>query len=147
MTLQEITALIDRLEKSCLQTLIWQEGESRLELKKADQGSLVAPVASATSHASASASLPSQTAEQELEIGECIKAPLVGTCYLRPAPNEKPYVQVNQRIKKGQTLCLIEAMKMMNEITAPQNGILREILVEDGALVGFDTPLFRWEAE
>lgn len=78
-----------------------------------------------------------------MEAGILVKAPLVGVFYAAPAPGETPFVRAGQTVSKGQTLCLVEAMKMLNEIPAPADGVIEEVLVQDGELVEFDAPLFR----
>ncbi len=75
--------------------------------------------------------------------GELITSPMVGTFYQAPSPDSPPYVKVGDKVKKGQTLCIIEAMKIMNELEAEFDCEILEILVEDGQPVEFDTPLFR----
>ena len=75
---------------------------------------------------------------------KCITAPLVGTFYAASAPDAAPFVQVGDHVKKGQTVCLMEAMKMMNEVQAPCDCVIEEILQEDGALVSFGEPLLRY---
>ena len=72
-----------------------------------------------------------------------VKSPMVGTFYLKPSPTEKPYVEIGQTIKKGETLCIIEAMKLMNEIESEYAGEIVEILVKDGETVEYGTPLFK----
>ena len=72
-----------------------------------------------------------------------VKAPLVGTFYRAASPESKPFVSVGDRVSKGQTVCLIEAMKMMNEISAPADGEVVEIIAQNGDIVAFDTPLLR----
>ena len=72
-----------------------------------------------------------------------IKAPLVGTFYAASSPDAAPFAPVGTAVKKGQTVCILEAMKMMSEVPAPADGIIAEVLVSDGELVGFDQPLFR----
>lgn len=72
-----------------------------------------------------------------------VKSPMVGTFYLKPTPNSKPYVEVGETIEKGETLCIIEAMKLMNEIESEFSGKIEEILVKDGDMVEYGTPLFR----
>ena len=71
-----------------------------------------------------------------------MKAPLVGVFYEASSPEQDPYVKVGSRVSKGDTLCLIEAMKMMNEVAAPKDGVVKEILVENGDMVEYDAPLF-----
>ena len=72
-----------------------------------------------------------------------VKSPMVGTFYLKPTPNSKPYVEVGETIEKGETLCIIEAMKLMNDIESEFSGKIEEILVKDGDMVEYGTPLFR----
>ena len=71
-----------------------------------------------------------------------IKAPLVGVFYAAASPDKAPFVKVGSKVEKGETVCLIEAMKMMSEVTAPRAGVIKEILVENGDLVEYDKPLF-----
>ena len=71
-----------------------------------------------------------------------VKSPMVGTFYMKPSPTSDPYVEVGQRVKKGDTLCIIEAMKLMNEIESEYDGIVKEILVKDGEPVEYGKPLF-----
>jgi len=72
-----------------------------------------------------------------------IKSPLVGTFYASSTPNGKPFVDVGQHVKKGQVVCIIEAMKIMNEITSPYTGVIKEVFVRNGDVVGFDHALMR----
>jgi acetyl-CoA carboxylase biotin carboxyl carrier protein len=73
---------------------------------------------------------------------EYIKAPLVGVFYAAPSPDKEPFVRVGAHVKKGETVCLVEAMKMMSEVTAPKDGTITKILVENGDFIEFDQPLF-----
>jgi len=75
--------------------------------------------------------------------GDIIASPMVGTFYQAPSPDSPPYVKVGDKVNKGQTLCIIEAMKIMNEIESEYNCEILEVLVEDGQPVEFDTPLFK----
>lgn len=74
--------------------------------------------------------------------GNTVKSPMVGTFYLKPAPTSAPYVEVGKQVKTGDTLCIIEAMKLMNEIESEFEGEIKEILVKDGEIVEYGTPLF-----
>ena len=80
------------------------------------------------------------TAEQEVA-GNAVKSPMVGTAFLSPEPNAKPFVEVGDAVKAGDTLLIVEAMKVMNPITAPEGGVVKKILVADGQPVEFDQPL------
>ena len=84
----------------------------------------------------------SEPIEKEYTI---IKAPLVGTFYLSPKPGQPPFVEVGANIKSGDTLCIVEAMKIFNEIESEYSGVIKEILVQDGQPVEFDQPLFKIE--
>ena len=90
--------------------------------------------------APAQAPSPAPAGEPE---GLFITAPLVGTFYAAPAPGEAPFVQPGDAVKKGQTVCLMEAMKMMNEVKAPRDCVIEAVLQQDGALVSFGDPLIR----
>ena len=88
---------------------------------------------------------PSSRAQADTEGGDVytVRAPMVGVFYAAPAENAAPYVAVGDRVKKGDTLCIIEAMKLMNEITAEEEGTVEEICVKNGQVVEYGTPLFR----
>ncbi len=79
----------------------------------------------------------------EIEDVNIVKAPMVGTFYLKPSPDSQPYVQVGQKVKKGDVLCIIEAMKLMNEIESEFDGEVIEILLKDGETVEYGKPLFK----
>ena len=79
--------------------------------------------------------------------GNIIKSPMVGIFYLKPSPTAEPYIEIGKEVKKGDVLCIIEAMKLMNEIESEYTGKVTEILVKDGETVEYGTPLFRIEGE
>ena len=81
--------------------------------------------------------------ENKSKKGKIMTSPMVGTFYLKPSPNAEPYVKVGQNVKKGDVLCIIEAMKLMNEIESEYDGIIEEILVKDAECVEYGKPLFR----
>ena len=92
--------------------------------------------------------IPNTTIEvQKEEKGNIIKSPMVGTFYLKPSPVAEPYIELGKDVKKGDVLCIIEAMKLMNEIEAEYTGKVAEILVKDGEAVEYGTPLLRIEGE
>jgi acetyl-CoA carboxylase biotin carboxyl carrier protein len=80
-------------------------------------------------------------AEAEEVAGHTVKSPMVGTAYLSPEPNAKPFVEPGDTVKAGDTLLIVEAMKVMNPITAPEGGVIKKLLVADGQPVEFDQPL------
>ena len=141
MDLNEIKALMDRFDTSACTVLELEEGNLRLRLEKG-----TAPV-SAAPEIQAAPAAPGAAAPQPapVEEGQTLNAPLVGTYYAAPAPGQPPFVSVGDRVKKGQPLCLIEAMKMMSEIPAPCDCVIEEVLKADGQLAAFDEPLFRYQ--
>ena len=82
------------------------------------------------------------TKKEDVQEGNIVKSPMVGTFYLKPSPTSAPYVEVGKQVKTGDTLCIIEAMKLMNEIESEFSGTVKEILVSDGQTVEYGTPLF-----
>jgi len=80
--------------------------------------------------------------QEKVEDGNIVKSPMVGTFYLKPSPDSEPYVQVGQKVKKGDVLCIVEAMKLMNEIESEFDGEVKEILMKDGEPVEYGKPLF-----
>lgn len=82
------------------------------------------------------------TKNKIIEEGNIVKSPMVGTFYIKPSPTSEPYVEIGKKVKKGDVLCIIEAMKLMNEIESEYSGKVVEILVEDGAAVEYGTDLF-----
>lgn len=102
-----------------------------------------APVSAQTA---ASAPAPVETAPAAAKSGEQVNSPMVGTVYLQPSPEADPFVQPGEKVKKGQTLLIIEAMKTMNPITAPRDGVVAEVLVGDAQPVEFGEPLVLLEA-
>lgn len=134
MELKDIFALLDRFDGSSAAVLDLELDGARLRLEKGGATAAPAPrPAAATAPA-----VPAAPA------GTFLKAPLVGTFYTAPAPGEPPFVQVGDEVNKGQTVCVLEAMKMMSEVPAPCDCVIEEILQEDGALVSFGEPLLRY---
>jgi len=85
----------------------------------------------------------SQEAEPKVEEAELVRSPVVGTFWRRPAPGEAPFVEMGDEVQPGQVLCIVEAMKVMNEVRADRAGVIEEILVEEGQPVEYGQPLFR----
>ena len=148
MDFKEICALMERFEASSIQHFELEQKDFRLALDKAlpaVPAVIPAPVPGAVIPAAPAPAAPAPAAPApapEAE-GSFIKAPLVGTFYAASSPDAAPFVPVGTAVKKGQTVCILEAMKMMSEVPAPADGIIAEVLVSDGELVGFDQPLFR----
>lgn len=148
MDFKEICALMERFEASSIQHFELEQKDFRLALDKAlpaGPAVIPAPVPGAVIPAAPAPAAPAPAAPApapEAE-GSFIKAPLVGTFYAASSPDAAPFAPVGTAVKKGQTVCILEAMKMMSEVPAPADGIIAEVLVSDGELVGFDQPLFR----
>lgn len=138
MTNQEIFELMARFDASTATTLKLSTKDFSLELGK---GGPAAPIPAAAPVPASAAAVPPAAAPAPA--GKCITAPLVGTFYAAPAPGEAPFVKAGDQVRKGQTVCVLEAMKMMSEVPAPADCIIEEVLVKDGELVGFDAPMFR----
>lgn len=104
---------------------------------------VAAPVATTTvATAQAVTTTPATPAPQENTAGKTIDAPMVGVFYLAPSPDAEPFVKVGQSVKKGDTVCIIEAMKLMNEIQAEEDGVITEVLAKNGEIIEFGQPLF-----
>ena len=145
MELDKIFALLERFDASGLSGLELEEGNLRLRLEKGSAPVIAAPAAPGAPAPVQAAPAPAAPAAVPAAAGEgtVIRAPLVGTFYAAPGPDRPAFVKVGDKVKQGQTVCVLEAMKMMSEIPAPCDGEILEVLAEDGALVSFDAPLFR----
>ena len=145
MELSDILALLDRFDASSAASMKLRLGDLRLELNKNAAPAAVVPAAVpvAAAPAAVAAPVPAAEAPKAQAEGTTVKAPLVGTFYAASAPGEAPFVSVGDTVKKGQTLCVLEAMKMMSEVPAPCDCVILETLAKDGDLVGFDAPLFQ----
>ena len=142
MTRDELLALLDHFSASALHRMEYEEGGVRLMLEKAPPAPTAAEPA-VPAAASAAAPAPAAPAAAPKAEGSVIKAPLVGTFYAAPSPEAAPFVRAGDRVKKDNTVCIIEAMKMMSEVPAPCDCVIEEVLPASGDLVGYDQPLFR----
>jgi acetyl-CoA carboxylase biotin carboxyl carrier protein len=143
MNKQEIRDLMRFFDKSGINRVKIKDGEFSIELQKGLEGAPVVmaqqtPAASIAAPASAN---PVQTNEEKCE-GESIKSPMVGTFYMAPSPGSEPFVKVGTVVRKGQTVAIIEAMKIMNEIEAEFDCRIVETLVDDGTPVEFGMSLY-----
>ncbi|MBP1314734.1 acetyl-CoA carboxylase biotin carboxyl carrier protein [Herbaspirillum huttiense F1] len=154
MDLRKLKTLIDLVAESAIEELEVTEGESKVRIVKSSpnaQNQVVmvpqqqayapaaAPVAAAAPAAAAPAAAPAAPAVPE---GYIVKSPMVGTFYRSSAPGAPAFVEVGKEVKEGDTLCIIEAMKLLNEIDADKGGVVKQILVENGQAVEFGQPLF-----
>lgn len=150
MDLRKLKKLIDLVEESGISELELTEGEEKVRISRNYHGGapgvmqnqpyvqMPAPAAPAAAPAAAE---PAAAAEQAIE-GHVVKSPMVGTFYRAPSPDAKPFVDVGSTVAVGDTLCIIEAMKLLNEIEADQAGVIKAILVENGQPVEYGEPLF-----
>ncbi len=148
MDLRKIKKLIELLEESGIAEIEVKEGEESIKLSRASQ--VQQPIINTQTH---NVSTPiSPTIEKTIQKdelkpdpvsdGDTIDSPMVGTFYRAASPDSKPFVEKGQKVNKGDTVCILEAMKMMNQVTAEQAGTIAEILVEDSEPVEFGQPLF-----
>lgn len=166
MKIDEIKELMKAMEESGLCALDYSEGGVNLSLRRGSlaeaQSPMAAPAvnvsavqsmaapakapeasAAAASEASAKAEPEANKEEPTAKEGKLMLSPLVGTFYAAASPEDEPYVKIGDKVKKGQTLGIIEAMKLMNEVEAEFDGTVEEILVENGQMVEYGQPLFR----
>ncbi len=153
MDLKLIKNILTLISESEVDEVSIEEGDFKIKVKKtgtieqityaqpAQQGNFPsqptvpqAPVAAPT--------VTAEEAPSAAPVGETVKSPIVGTYYKSPSPDSDPFIQVGDKVSKGQTLCIIEAMKIMNEIEADFAGTLVDIIVSDGQAVEYDQPLF-----
>ena len=141
MDLRKLKTLIDLVAESGIAELEITEGEGKVKIVKFSQAS--APVAYAPPVPPPPAAAPAEApAAPAVPQGHIVKAPMVGTFYRSPNPGASPFVELGQTVKDGEPLCIIEAMKLLNEIEADKAGVVKEILVENGEPVEFGQPLF-----
>lgn len=142
MTIKEIQSIIKDFESSSLMSLELEMEDFKLKLSK--QKSEVVTVKETSEPVKVIENQkPNVEQAKDNQTQKIIKSPLVGTYYASATPNGKPYVEVGQRVKKGQVVCIIEAMKIMNEITSPYDGVVKEILVHNSEVVGFNHHIMR----
>jgi acetyl-CoA carboxylase biotin carboxyl carrier protein len=151
MDLRKLKKLIDLVQESGIAELEITEGEEKVRISRTPAGGPIyaqpmmqAPMAAAPvmAHAPAATAVAAAAADPVQPEGHAVKSPMVGTFYRTPSPNAKPFVEVGQTVNAGETLCIIEAMKLMNEIEADHGGVIKAILVEHGQPVEYGEPLF-----
>jgi acetyl-CoA carboxylase biotin carboxyl carrier protein len=151
MDLRKLKTLIELVETSGIAELEIQEGEERVRITRSQGATLstlaagqpiLAVAAAPASAAAATGTAPPAPPEPALEQGHVVKSPMVGTFYRSATPGSKPFVEVGDAIEEGGTLCIVEAMKLMNEIEADKGGVIKAVLVENGQPVEFGQPLF-----
>ena len=145
MDLRKLKTLIDLVAESGIAELEITEGEGKVRIVKFSQAlqpvAYQAPEAPAVVATPAAAPAAAEPAAPVIQ-GHVVKAPMVGTFYRSPNPGAAPFIEVGQSVKEGDPLCIIEAMKLLNEIEADKSGVIKEILVENGDPVEYGQPLF-----
>lgn len=156
--IHKIAKLIDLVSNSDIAEINLKQGDEELSISRqsatvvqapvqtvvAAPAQVAAPVA-APAPAAASAAPAAPAAEPAVSENNVMRSPMVGTFYRSASPNAAPFVEEGQTVKEGDTLCIIEAMKMMNQIQADRSGTIKKILVENGATVEFDQAIFEFE--
>ena len=144
MDLRKLKKLIDLVEASGIAELEITEGEEKVRIAKSIAGAPMMMHAPQMMHAPAPAAAPIVAApvEDAVPEGHIVRSPMVGTFYRAPAPGSKNFAEVGQSVNVGDTLCIIEAMKLLNEIESDQGGVIKAILVENGQPVEYGEPLF-----
>lgn len=153
---ENILDLLDIMDESNLTALRFKDGQVEIELERKPAagalsastlplmaervGQLLNAREDATGVVAGAASAPLAAEDDSVSV---VRSPMVGTFYAGPSPDEDPFVKVGQEVLTGQTLAIVEAMKMMNEITAPAPGVVTEVLAANGTQVEYDQPLFR----
>ena len=153
MDLRKLKTLIDLVSESNISELEITEADGKVRIVKADPRlvaapmmMMAAPVVAAAPAARTAAAIAAEVAEAAAvaaaETGHTVKSPMVGTFYRTASPGAKPLVEIGSAVKSGEPVCIIEAMKIMNEIEADENGTISKILCENGQAVEFGQPLF-----
>lgn len=150
MDLRKLKKLIDLVEESGIAEIEVTEGEEKVRITRttATQPVYSAPVQQQPAVMAAPAAVPAEAAPAAAvpaagpDLSKAMKSPMVGTFYRAASPTSAPFVEVGQTVNAGDTLCIIEAMKLMNEIEADHSGVVKEILVSNGQPVEFGEPLF-----
>ena len=160
--IHKISRLIDIVSKSDISEISLKQGEEELKISRdrtiiqapaqtvfvppaaAVPAAIKAPDAAAAAAAPAKGAAAPAAAAPAADASKLMKSPMVGTFFRSASPTASPFVQEGQSVKEGDTLCIIEAMKMMNQIQSDRDGTIRRILVDNGSTVEFDEPLFEF---
>ena len=147
MDIRKVKKLIELLEESGVAEIEIKEGEESVRISRQSHAPMMAPMqmaapaAAAPAPTASSEAPPAVAATPEIS-GHVVRSPMVGTFYRSPSPGAKSFVEEGQSVKAGDTLCIIEAMKLLNQIEADKSGIVKSVLVENGQPVEYNQPLF-----
>lgn len=155
MNYEELMNLIEQVDQSTLDYVDYETSSHHVVLSrevpqgpfKQDIRDVVTPTnEQATEPVAVAKELTEESLEKAVEKpGEIVKSPMVGVAYLKPHPDEASYVKVGDRVEQGEVICIVEVMKLMNEIQAPYSGVITEILIQNEEVVEYDQPLMRIE--
>lgn len=148
MDIRKIKKLIELLEESDVEELEIKEGDDAVRISRRRQveayaapAPVAAPIQASAPAAAAEPAAEARKPAEEKPQGHLVRSPMVGTFYRSPSPTASPFIEVGQTVKAGDVLCIVEAMKMMNQIEADKSGTVAEILADNGQPVEFDQPL------
>ncbi len=144
MDIRKVKKLIELLEESDIAEIEIHEGEESVRISRTSQIAVAAPVAAPApvpAPAAAAAEVPAEPAPAEIS-GHQVLSPMVGSFYRAPSPEAKPFVEEGDQVSVGDTLCIIEAMKILNQIESDKAGTVKKVLVENGEPVEFNQPMF-----
>ena len=146
MDIRKVKKLIELLEESNINEIEIKEGEESVRISRGGSQVIAAPAqyaapAPVAAPAPAAAAPAPEAPAEAAPLGHAVRSPMVGTFYRSPSPTSGPFVEVGQSVQAGDVICIVEAMKMMNQIEADKSGVVESILAEDGQPVEFDQPL------
>jgi acetyl-CoA carboxylase biotin carboxyl carrier protein len=144
MDLRKLKKLIDLVQESGIAELEITEGEEKVRINRTGSGNpaVYFPQQAQTAAPMAAGPTAAPLTAPAAETGHTLKSPMVGTFYRSPSPGSPPFVEIGQSVSKGQTLCIIEAMKLLNEIESDASGTIKAVLVENGQPVEYGQPLY-----
>ena len=142
MDIRKVKKLIELLEESGIAEIEIHEGEESIRISRYSAAPAVSPLAAAPVQATPAADVGRPTRDADGSSEHMVRSPMVGTFYAAPAPDAKPFTAVGESVAVGDTLCIVEAMKMLNQIEADKAGVIKTILVDNGQPVEFGQPLF-----
>ena len=148
MDIRKVKKLIELLEESAITEIEIKEGEESVRITRGGVAAAPMVMAAPMAPMAAPGAMPGTAADAQpsLPDGEVVKSPMVGTFYKAASPESQPFVDVGTKVREGETLCIIEAMKILNTIEAEVSGTVKAILVNDGDPVEFDQPMYVIEA-
>ncbi len=142
MDIRKVKKLIELIEESDIAEIEIHEGEESVRISRASAIAPTVVAAAPAAIAAPTAAIAEEPKTEEAISGYSVTSPMVGTFYRSPSPKSKSFVEEGQKVSKGDTLCIIEAMKILNQIEADRGGIIKRILVENGQPVEYNQPIF-----